>query len=447
MIGALTAMAVSTLVSGISYVVEMDQSARSGILIAMTMLFIGGFETGPGPLFFVMASESFNPLIKSEGIVLCNTLAWIFNITIVFVFPLLDAGLMEFVLTGVCLLAIALIYFLVPETKSVNVEAVKAADEEKHLEQGDELTVEQSVKSRVVACCFVGILSGALYGYQTCVVSGLTKPLLNVTVSPYDLTFENGTIYTPIFTTDILVGGMIGSFSGTPIADRWGRRVGIIVCALFGLIPSITLSTIMNYWAAVASRTVQGVAVGMSCVIAPMYVAEVAPIKRRGSLGTLFQVSICSAILVSELLNYILQPDPNTNKFPHNWYWQIQFAGGALFAGLLLLYAIFGMPESEVWKKEHAERVARAARSRTASSASAQASLLQNDHLAGSDENAGKGMGSKTPSQADMLKTPRGVEWKTTTSWDDLQKAAGGLQAAIRRSFNDLKGLDTKDGE
>jgi len=105
------------------------------------------------------------------------------------------------------------------------------------------------------------------------------------------------------------------------------------------------------------------------------------------------------------------------------------------------------MPESEVWKKEHAERVARAARSRTASSASAQASLLQNDHLAGSDENAGKGMGSKTPSQADMLKTPRGVEWKTTTSWDDLQKAAGGLQAAIRRSFNDLKGLDTKDGE
>lgn len=334
MLGALTAMCVATLVSGIAYTVPgLSSSVRSGLLIAMTMVFIGGFETGPGPLFFVMASESFSPHIKSEGLVLCNALAWTFNIALVFLFPILDksigAGPTQFILTGTCLLSIAIIFFRVPETKAVNSESEKAAAQQ--VTSGDELKVELPMKKRVVACFMVAVLAGGLYGYQTCIVSGLSEPLMNGTTSPYNRSADSGflckdannsihcQIFSSIFTTEILVGGMVGSFIASPIANKLGRRRGVIICAAFGLIPSITLSVFASYWAAVTSRTVQGIAVGMSCVVAPLYVNEVAPIKRRGSLGTLFQVSICSSILLAEILNFALQPDPVSQVFLHDW--------------------------------------------------------------------------------------------------------------------------------
>ena len=310
MLSALAAMFVATLVSGIAYTVDgINTTVESVLLIAMTMIFIGAFESGPGPLFFVMASESFSPLIKSEGLVLCNTLAWLFNICLVFLFPLLNKGIgagpTQFILAGTCVLSWLIVFFRVPETKAVDEEADKAAAIESDGQQpSDDLRVEMTVKRRVVACLFVGILTGCLYGYQTGIVSGLSGPLMNATVSPYNLTAaQSQSIFTSLFTTEILVGGMIGSFIGTPISDRCGRRPAIIICALFGLVPSITLSLFANYWSAIASRTVQGVAVGMSCVVGPQYINEVAPIKRRGSLGTVFQVCVrmCMYVYVCEV--------------------------------------------------------------------------------------------------------------------------------------------------
>jgi MFS family permease len=269
MIGALLAMTTATLVSGVVNILPetnttnatsgngtndaadavtasfslleaaaglISPSAKSGLLIAMTMLFIGGFETGPGPLFFVMASESFSPLIKSEGLVLCNTLAWTFNIALVFLFPLanesIGAGPTQFILTGMCVIAVSIVYFRVPETKAVNVEADKDASAD--VGSGDELKVELTVRTRVVACFMVGILAGCLYGYQTCIVSGLTSPLMDVKVSPYNLTFsadEAKGIYTSIFTSEILVGGMVRVRARACVCVCARARVCACVCA------------------------------------------------------------------------------------------------------------------------------------------------------------------------------------------------------------------------
>lgn len=54
------------------------------------VLFILGFEIGPGPLFFVLASEVFPPTILHAGLSFANQLAWLCNILITFLFPLLS---------------------------------------------------------------------------------------------------------------------------------------------------------------------------------------------------------------------------------------------------------------------------------------------------------------------------------------------------------------------
>ena len=442
MLGALSAMFLATLVSGIFYIVPVSTTFKSVMLIAMTMIFIGGFESGPGPLFFVMASESFSPLIRSQGLVLCNLLAWVFNIILVFTFPLLNGaigpGITQFILTGVCAIAILIVFFRIPETKGVEDAADK--QQQASVNADDEMTVDLTIRTRVIACVMIGSLTGCLYGYQTGVVSGLTDPLTNFTVSPYRLNTTDPSLeqwFGSFFTTDILVGGMVGSFIGTPIADRSGRKTGIIVCALFGLVPTIVLAVIPNYYAALASRTVQGVAVGISCTVGPLYINEVAPVKRRGSLGTVFQLSICSSILVAQFFNFLLQPDYKTNIFPEDWYWKLQFGLGAVFPGLLLAYAIFFMPESPAWLDRDR------ARKRAHAASGLEEDLLTNDQLVTDNQTGMK----KSPSKAELLQTPKGMEWKSTGSWNDVQQAANGMAAAIRKSFTDLTTADTNDGE
>jgi SP family galactose:H+ symporter-like MFS transporter len=44
-------------------------------------------------LFFVLASEQFPPTVRSEGLSLSNALAWLFNIAIVFSFPVIKGVL------------------------------------------------------------------------------------------------------------------------------------------------------------------------------------------------------------------------------------------------------------------------------------------------------------------------------------------------------------------
>ena len=41
---------------------------------------------------------------------------------------------------------------------------------------------------------------------------------------------------------------------------------------------------------------------GVNTVLGPLYISEISPIKYRGAMGTFFQLSVTSTILLSQLL-------------------------------------------------------------------------------------------------------------------------------------------------
>ena len=81
LIGSITLIS-SFLIKGLSIV------AVFGLL-----LFILGFESGPGPLFFVMASQDFPSDLVDQGTSIANILMWILNILIAFFFPIITSSL------------------------------------------------------------------------------------------------------------------------------------------------------------------------------------------------------------------------------------------------------------------------------------------------------------------------------------------------------------------
>jgi hypothetical protein len=66
---------------------------RSIPSIVGILIFIFGFEIGPGPLFFILAAEAFPSLLLHAGLSLTNQLAWLHNCLITLLFPLMNAAI------------------------------------------------------------------------------------------------------------------------------------------------------------------------------------------------------------------------------------------------------------------------------------------------------------------------------------------------------------------
>jgi hypothetical protein len=67
-------------------------------------------------------------------------------------------------------------------------------------------------------------------------------------------------------------------------------------------------------WLIMAGRYVVGMGVGMSAVVVPQYVAELAPTSRRGQLTAMFEFVLCFGMLASTLMNTVLSPLPGTHQ-------------------------------------------------------------------------------------------------------------------------------------
>jgi len=87
MTGSTIIIAVSLFIVGFCFQFIIDERGR-GIGVAVGLfLFIGGFEAGPGCLFYILANEIFDKNVRAEGAGLVNVLQWLFNLMVSTLFP------------------------------------------------------------------------------------------------------------------------------------------------------------------------------------------------------------------------------------------------------------------------------------------------------------------------------------------------------------------------
>lgn len=150
----------------------------------------------------------------------------------------------------------------------------------------------------VVFISSAAALGGFLFGFDTAIING--------TVTALRQYFDAGAVQIGLAVSLALLGSAVGAFFAGVLADRIGRvRVMMLASAAF------TLSAIGSgmpfglvdfiFW-----RLLGGMAVGAASVIAPAYIAEVAPAHMRGRLGSLQQLAIVIGIFCALLSNYLI---------------------------------------------------------------------------------------------------------------------------------------------
>ena len=136
----------------------------------------------------------------------------------------------------------------------------------------------------------------------------------------------------------LLFGCMLGSAVAGRLSDFYGRRKVLLWVAVLFAVTSAATGLAPTFTTFVIARFVGGLAVGTASLVSPMYVAEVAPPKLRGRLGTLYQLSIVTGILVSFCINYLLR-----GSGPDNW--RYMFMSGVI-PSILFLVLLLRAPET-----------------------------------------------------------------------------------------------------
>ena len=178
-------------------------------------------------------------------------------------------------------------------------------------------------------------LAGSLLGFDTAVVSGATHPLrLMFHLSPAQL---------GITVSAALWGTVVGAMGAGLMGRYLGARISLLVLGICYLLSALGCALAPSWSALLLARFIGGLGMGGSSVIAPVYIAEVAPPRWRGRLVGTFQINIILGILLAYLSNYLIGL---ASLGLNEWRWQLGIA--SLPAGLFLLMLI-GNPPSPRW--------------------------------------------------------------------------------------------------
>ena len=139
-------------------------------------------------------------------------------------------------------------------------------------------------------------MGGFLFGYDSAVINGAVEGIRGK--------FDVGSATLGALIAIALLGAAVGAMLAGRLADRVGRpKVMQIAAALFA-VSSVGAMLPFSVYDLAVWRVLGGVAIGMASVIAPAYIAEVAPAAYRGRLASFQQAAIVLGIAVSQLVNW-----------------------------------------------------------------------------------------------------------------------------------------------
>ena len=175
-------------------------------------------------------------------------------------------------------------------------------------------------------------LSGFLFGFDTVVISGANLPIKEL--------WSTGPVFHGFFIMSMaLWGTVVGALFGSYPTNKLGRKITLSWIGLFFLISALGSALAMDPFTFSFFRFIGGLAVGVSSIAAPIYISEISPPQKRGSLGVLYQFSLVFGILIAFFSNYLLTGFHGI----HDWRWML---GVEAIPALFYLLMTFYIPDT-----------------------------------------------------------------------------------------------------
>jgi len=198
----------------------------------------------------------------------------------------------------------------------------------------------------IVLVALIVALGGFLMGFDASVISGVNKFI--------ELEFGLSKLELGWAVASLTVAATLSMMFAGPISDKFGRKRILTIAALLYFISAMGSAFAPNFLVLVIARMIGGLGVGASLIIAPMYIAEIAPPDMRGRMVSFNQLNIVLGISVAFFSNYlILQLGDSEAAWAqsmgfkeNNWRWML---GLEAVPAILYFFALFIVPKSPRW--------------------------------------------------------------------------------------------------
>jgi sugar porter (SP) family MFS transporter len=181
----------------------------------------------------------------------------------------------------------------------------------------------------------IGALGGLLFGYDTGVIAGA---LLFIRKD-----FRLDALQQGWLVSSLVLGALLGSVSTGYLSDRFGRRRLLLVAGAIYAVGAIGAALSPSATVLIGFRLLLGLAVGVSSVLVPLYLAEMAPTALRGALTSLNQLMIALGIFAAYAVTFALSGSGS---------WRLMLGLAALPAALMLI-GLWFHDESPRWLVAH----------------------------------------------------------------------------------------------
>ena len=223
----------------------------------------------------------------------------------------------------------------------------------------------------LIGISFVSTIGGFLFGYDTAIISGCNTFLeTHFQLSPAMLGWV---------VSSALLGTILGCIISGAVTDKYGRKKSLILAALllsvsaFGsmLPPQFLGNPDHAYWITsspdvafkflIIVRLIGGIGVGITSVVAPIYISELTLPENRGKMVSLYQLSITLGILLAFLIDWLVLNQAGekagviSNEASGFWNWlYVEELWRGMFGteipiALAFLTLLFLIPESPRW--------------------------------------------------------------------------------------------------
>ncbi|MBB1298639.1 sugar porter family MFS transporter [Pseudoalteromonas sp. SR41-7] len=192
----------------------------------------------------------------------------------------------------------------------------------------------------VIFISAVAAIGGFLFGFDSGVINGTVSALGNA--------FNSSSVATGFNVASVLLGCAVGALAAGPLADKFGRRAIMIITAIIFAISAFGSGISESSAEFIFYRLFGGLGIGAASVLAPAYIAEVAPPALRGRLATLQQLAIVLGLFAAFLSNYLIADAAGSAQNilmldTAAWRWMFW---AELVPAILFLVGVLFIPES-----------------------------------------------------------------------------------------------------
>ena len=197
--------------------------------------------------------------------------------------------------------------------------------------------------------CLVAACGGLLFGYDWVVIGG-AKPFYEAYFNITDPAQSGWAM------SSALVGCVLGALVSGWCADKFGRRLPLILAAILFSASAWGTAMASNFDMFVVYRIVGGVGIGLASALSPLYIAEVSPAEKRGRFVAINQLTIVIGVLAAQLVNLLIAEPvaagATQQAIVESWNgqtgWRWMF-GAELLPAVAFLLLLFIVPESPRW--------------------------------------------------------------------------------------------------